>query len=248
MQKQRRRHEAHERRLTSDIVNSKSNSSDAPPGLDVVSDDESDDDTVEHDSSSRVDSDSGGEDGVWHRDHPILEAEPTPNIVPIPVEPLVNNEPEPTPNVASERATNRRSTRINNLPKPKYNLSLGAKQIPVPVRRASRKKTKYRQKMARRREEGDRMLNVSELDLPTVEDIMNCPLSKFIHFAANDCGYTGTSKDLIVNWIHPLFLKAKSAASKEDNPNWKQAMNGPFKEEYWKIACKEVETLESINA
>jgi hypothetical protein len=53
---------------------------------------------------------------------------------------------------------------------------------------------------------------------------------------------------LIANWVHPLFLKAKSEASKEDNPNWKQAMNGPFKEEYWKAAVKEIETLESMNA
>ena len=63
-------------------------------------------------------------------------------------------------------------------------------------------------------------LNSLASDLPSIEDIMNCPLSKFIHFAANDCGYHGSKKDLIVNWIHPLFLKAKSTASQEDNPNW----------------------------
>jgi hypothetical protein len=43
-------------------------------------------------------------------------------------------------------------------------------------------------------------------------------------------------------------LKAKDEASKEDNPNWKQAMNGPFKEEYWKAALKEIETLETMDA
>jgi hypothetical protein len=53
---------------------------------------------------------------------------------------------------------------------------------------------------------------------------------------------------LIANWVHPLFLKAKSEASKEDNPSWKQAMNGPFKKEYWDAAVKEIETLESMDA
>jgi hypothetical protein len=81
-----------------------------------------------------------------------------------------------------------------------------------------------------------------------VEALMSCPLSKFIHFAANDCGYNGTRFELIANWVHPLFLKAKSEASKEDNPSWKQAMNGPFKEEFWKAALKEIETLESMDA
>ncbi len=77
---------------------------------------------------------------------------------------------------------------------------------------------------------------------------MACSFSKFIHFAANDCGYKGTRYGLIANWVHPLFLKAKSEASKEDNPNWKQAMNRPFKEEYWKAAVKELEMLEEMNA
>jgi hypothetical protein len=94
----------------------------------------------------------------------------------------------------------------------------------------------------------NRSVGNKDNDLPSIEDILNCPLSNFIHLAANDCGYRGTKKDLIVNWIHPLFLKAKSAASKEDNPKWHQAMNGPFKEEYWKAACKEVETLEEMDA
>ena len=31
-------------------------------------------------------------------------------------------------------------------------------------------------------------------------------------------------------------------AIKEDNPDWRQAMNGPFKEEYWNAACKGIET------
>jgi hypothetical protein len=88
----------------------------------------------------------------------------------------------------------------------------------------------------------------AEMEVPTVEALMACPLSRFIHFAANDCGYSGSRYDLIANWVHPLFLKAKSEASKEDNPSWKQAMSGPFKKEYWDAAVKEIQTLESMDA
>ncbi len=48
----------------------------------------------------------------------------------------------------------------------------------------------------------------------------------------------------MVNWIHLLFLKVKAEASKQDNPNLWQAMNGPFADKYWKAAVKEIRTLE----
>ncbi len=76
-----------------------------------------------------------------------------------------------------------------------------------------------------------------------VKTLMACPLSKFIHFVANVCGYKGTRYGLIAKWVDYLFLKAKSDTSTENNPNRKQAMNGPFKEEYWKAAIKELEVL-----
>ena len=63
---------------------------------------------------------------------------------------------------------------------------------------------------------------------------MESPLDIFITLAVNDCGYEGTTKELVVNWVHPIFLKAHIESSKEDNPNWNQAMNGPFAYEYWK--------------
>lgn len=40
---------------------------------------------------------------------------------------------------------------------------------------------------------------------------------------------------------------AKSEGGKEDNPNWKQAMNRPFNEEYWKAAIKKSKTVESMD-
>jgi len=109
-----------------------------------------------------------------------------------------------------------------------YECSLSAKQPPrAAAMSLSRNKLKYRQRIARQREEGDRALAAmfmgDETDVTkpvTVDEIMHSSLGKFIEFASNDCGYDGSFKELICNHIHPLFLKAKAAASKEDNPNW----------------------------
>jgi hypothetical protein len=68
--------------------------------------------------------------------------------------------------------------------------------------------------------------------VPTVEELMDSSLSCFISFAANSCGYSGTTNKLLANWVHPLFLKAKSKASKADNPNWWEAMKSPFAGKY----------------
>ncbi len=43
--------------------------------------------------------------------------------------------------------------------------------------------------------------------------------------------------------VHPLFLKA----SKADTPNWKQAMSGPFADDFWKAAVKEYRMLEGMD-
>ncbi len=82
------------------------------------------------------------------------------------------------------------------------------------------------------------MLNAMPAVLPTIEGLPASPLSKFITFAANDCGYSGSFTEIFVTAVHPFFLKAKSEVSKEVNPNWHQVMNGPFADEYWKAAEK----------
>ena len=85
-------------------------------------------------------------------------------------------------------------------------------------------------------------------DVPTIEELMNDPLAKYITFAANDCGYDGNTRDLIVSFVHPLFLKAKAAASAQDNPTWSQAMNGPLADGFWEACKKEIATLEGMDA
>ena len=69
--------------------------------------------------------------------------------------------------------------------------------------------------------------------IPTISELLDSPISNFISLAANDFGYSGTIEDLIVNYLHPLFMKSKAAASQEDNPNWRKSMNGQFVDEYW---------------
>jgi hypothetical protein len=80
----------------------------------------------------------------------------------------------------------------------------------------------------------------------TVADLLVCPLAKYITLVANDCGYSGNAKELIVAYVHPLFLKAHSAASKTDNHSWREATRGKFADEYWKAMKLEIATLKAI--
>ena len=82
----------------------------------------------------------------------------------------------------------------------------------------------------------------------SVNELLKSSPDPFIQLAAHDCGYAGSTKELICNWVHPLFLKAEAAASKDDNPTWWQAMKGPFSDEYWKSAVTEIEPLEGMGA
>ena len=47
--------------------------------------------------------------------------------------------------------------------------------------------------------------------VPMPADILRSPLGKFVKFAANESGYNGAPNELIVKWVHPMFLKAKAA-------------------------------------
>jgi hypothetical protein len=86
------------------------------------------------------------------------------------------------------------------------------------------------------------------LTLDTIADLLASPLAQYITLAANDCGYGGTAQELIVSYVHPLFLKAHLAASKADNPSWREATRGKFADEYWEAMKLEIATLENIDA
>jgi hypothetical protein len=94
-------------------------------------------------------------------------------------------------------------------------------------------------------EESDCMLNAIELrqDVHTVEELLDSLLSCFISLAASSCDYSGMTQELIVNWVHQMFLKATAEASKTDNPNWWEAMKSPLANEYWRATIKEIKTF-----
>jgi hypothetical protein len=94
----------------------------------------------------------------------------------------------------------------------------------------------------------DRLLFANlDWSVPNTPTLLASPLDRYLCILADKCG-TGNIEDLHVQMLSPLILAAKTAASKEDNPTWWQAMNGPYAEEYWKAAQLEIETLEKIKA
>ena len=77
---------------------------------------------------------------------------------------------------------------------------------------------------------------------------MASPLVQYITLGDNDYVYSGTTEELIINYIHPLFLKAKPYASKDDNRNWREATTGVFADNYWKAVKADIATLEYMGA
>jgi hypothetical protein len=108
----------------------------------------------------------------------------------------------------------------------------------------------YKQYCQSIRQSGDMALMSLTLDktVPTVADLLASQLAMYITLAANDCGYSGTAKEMIVTYVHPIFLRAHSAASKADNPNCCKATRGKFADEYWKAMKLEIATLENMDA
>ena len=97
-----------------------------------------------------------------------------------------------------------------------YHCSIGNKNVSLGVRRAhiSMKKVKYQQCLAKHGHKGDCMyLSMEDNEIPSTNQLVACPLSRFIDFAADDYGYDRTCKEVIVNWVHLFFLKARSEAS-----------------------------------
>ncbi len=99
-----------------------------------------------------------------------------------------------------------------------FTCTFGHKQIPICAAKLYRKQLKSKQRYSLWNEIGDSMLNVMPIAPPTIEELLASPLSKFITFAANDCGYSGSFTKIIVTAAHPFFLKAKSEASKRIIP------------------------------
>ena len=80
--------------------------------------------------------------------------------------------------------------------------------------------------------------------VPDAPSLLTSEIGQYIGgIEVGDSG-SGSPQSIYINQAHPLILAAKSAASKEDNPTWWQAMNGPYAEQYFKAAEVEILTLE----
>ena len=117
-----------------------------------------------------------------------------------------------------------------------YALNFGRQhQTPMANNLSQKRKRLSYKRYSRQLKDGSNMTVESmHLDdsILTIKELLDSPIYKFITLAANYCGYLGSSEDLIVNHVHPLFLKSKAAASAKDNPNWRRAMNGQSSDEY----------------
>ncbi len=111
-----------------------------------------------------------------------------------------------------------------------FALTFGHHDIPPMAQQMSKKQQclNYKQYSMSFRRSSDRALMSLMLGntIPIVADLLASPLAKYITLTANDSGYSGTAKESIVSYVHPLFLKAHLAASKADNPNWHEDTRG----------------------
>jgi hypothetical protein len=71
-----------------------------------------------------------------------------------------------------------------------------------------KKRLKYNQYKLSLQSNGDWALQLMSIEdsLPSISDLINRPLSKYITLAANDCRYDGMAEELIMSYVHPLFL------------------------------------------
>ena len=115
---------------------------------------------------------------------------------------------------------------LTDLERKQYACSIGSKQMPLTALHLSGINLKNRQRLDKMEELGDLSMNIMTFHVPTLEDFMNSPLAKLITFSVNDCSHCGSN-----------LLKAKTAAGKEVNPNWWEAMHDLFADECQKAGC-----------
>lgn len=132
--------------------------------------------------------------------------------------------------------------------------TFGPKQPPVlaSMARHSRSDRKYEAQFNRRVAEFEEA-SLNNLDWGnniSVGDFLQSDMSSFVTLsvAYSDVGSDFDLGSFYCDYVSPMILAAKTAASKDDNPNWGQAMNGPFCEEYFQASELEIETLEKADA
>jgi hypothetical protein len=129
-----------------------------------------------------------------------------------------------------------------------YSLTLQSKRVPIGVQAAYTSSSHGFTATRENRRRSAQSIRAMLLEVDTVEDLMNSPLSEFITLAVNECIYSGPEITPVCQDVSPAFLNAKTGISKEDNPGWHEAMSGDEAPQYWEAAKKEIATLEAINA
>ncbi len=104
-----------------------------------------------------------------------------------------------------------------------FALTFSHHDIPPMAQRMSNKQQRlnYKQYCMSYRRSGDMALMSLTLDktISTVADLLASPLAQYITLAANDCGYSGTAEELIVSYVHPLFLRLIQQQTKLITPD-----------------------------
>ena len=72
------------------------------------------------------------------------------------------------------------------------------------------------------------MLERAKVGVSSVESLVVTRLYKSIQLTTNDWGCSSTRYELITNWVHPLFLKAKTEANRSRNPKLKAGNEWSF--------------------
>ena len=132
----------------------------------------------------------------------------------------------------------------------------GSRQTPILASQArvQRSDRRYQSQYDRRTAEYEEYtLNTMDWgDHSTISEFMQSAIAPYFQLSLDKESYGLsdhlTMEDMMVDYVNPFVLAAKTAASSADNPTWDQAMKGPFAEEYWRAAEVEVETLEKIRA
>ena len=139
---------------------------------------------------------------------------------------------------------------LNKLNRKLYTLNFGTHTIPPMDQKISKKRMRFNYKKYKisPNEKGDMFLQILKFveQCPTLAELVDITLDNYITIAANNCGYNVTAEDLIVNYVHSFFLKAKPDKSQEENPNWREVTTVVIADNYWKAMKVEIATLKSM--
>ena len=129
-----------------------------------------------------------------------------------------------------------------------FAMTFGHQDMPHLAEKLSMKCQRLNYKQYRQSIRRSGYMALKSLTLDKTIRVVASPLAKYITFAANDCWYSGTAKELIVVYVHSSFLDAHSATSKGDNPSWCESIREKFVDEYWNAIKLEIATLKNIDA